>query len=132
MVKKNSEVKFSIINETKGRLYSLPFNFVKNKILGKKYDLSLVFIGEKKIHSLNKKYRKMDFPTDILSFVLSKKSGEIFICPKIARSEAKKFHKNEKDFIFSLFIHGLVHLLGFNHGNKMEKMEAKYGKIFKI
>ena len=41
------EEKFSIINETNGRLPSLPFVQIKNKILGEKYELDLVFVDEK-------------------------------------------------------------------------------------
>ncbi|MFA5651843.1 MAG: rRNA maturation RNase YbeY [Candidatus Paceibacterota bacterium] len=126
------EDKFSIINETKGRLPSLPFVQIKNKILGEKYELDLIFVSEKKIHALNKTYRKIDKATDILSFPISKNSGEIFICEKIAKKKAKDFEREYLNFIAFLFIHGCVHLLRFDHGNKMEKIEIKYRKIFNI
>ena len=126
------ENKFSIINETKGKLPSLPFVDIKNKILGKKYELSLVFVGEKIIHKLNKTYRKVDRPTDILSFPLDNISGEIFICKKIATVKARDFERKLNNYLVFLFIHGCVHLLGYNHGDKMEKIEAKFRKIFKI
>jgi probable rRNA maturation factor len=121
---------FSIINTTKGRLPSLPFVVYKNKILGKQYDLSLVFIDEKKMHTLNKHYRNIDSSTDILSFSLDKNSGEIFICQKIAHKKAKDFEMTYEKFIPFLFIHGLVHLLGYDHGNKMELVEKKYRRFF--
>ena len=123
---------FIIINETKGKLPSLPFEKIKNKILGKKYELDLVFVSEKKIHALNKTYRKVNKPTDILSFPLSKNSGEIFICQKIAEKKASDFEREFENFIAFLFVHGNVHLLGYDHGNKMEAVEAKFRKIFKI
>ena len=126
------EQKFSIINETKGKLPSLPFEQIKNKILGKNYELDLIFVGEKKIHSLNKTYRKVDSPTDILSFPISKDCGEIFICQKIAEKKAKVFERELKNFISFLFVHGNVHLLGYDHGNKMESVEEKFRKVFKI
>ena len=106
------EKRFSITNKTNdklartitrlGRLPSLPartsrfgtggpFVKMKEKILGKSYSLSLNFVGVKKIKTLNSKYRKIDRPTDILSFPLSKKDGEIFICPKIANIKAVEF-----------------------------------------
>jgi probable rRNA maturation factor len=129
---KKEENNFSIINKTKGKLTSLPFVDMKEKILGKNYDLSLVFIDEKKIHELNKKHRSVDSATDILSFPLDKKSGEIFICPTKTKEMAKEFNREYKNFLAFLFIHGLVHLLGFDHGDKMEKVEIKYRKIFKI
>ena len=124
--------KFSIINKTKGKLTSLSFVDIKEKVLGKNYDLSLVFIDEKKIYELNKKHRGVDSATDILSFPLDKKSGEIFICPTKTKEMAKEFDRTYKNFLAFLFIHGLVHLLGYDHGEKMEKVEMKYRKIFKI
>ena len=126
------ETKFSKINKTKGRLPSLPFVNFKNKILGKNYDLSLVFIGEKEMHKLNKKYRKVDSSTDILSFPIDKNSGEIFICQKMAKIKAKEFERKYDNFIQFLLIHGMVHLLGYDHGEKMEKLEEKYRKYFKV
>ena len=126
------EQKFSIINETKGKLPSLPFEQIKNKILGKKYELTLIFVSEKKIHSLNKLYRKVDSPTDILSFSNEKNSGEIFICQKVSKEKAPDFEREYNNFIVFLFIHSCVHLLGYDHGNKMEALEVKYRKFFKI
>ena len=123
---------FSIVNETKGRLPSLPFSLYKNKILGKKYELDLIFVNEKKIRALNKTFRKKDSSTDILSFPIDKNLGQIFICEKIAKKKAKEFEREYNNFIAFLFIHGAVHLLGHEHGNKMEKLEGKYRKIFKI
>jgi len=126
------EESFSITNKTKGKLPSLPFVKIKEKILGKDYSLSLSFIGPKAIKSLNSTYRKVNKPTDILSFPLSKKEGEIFICPKIAIVKAVKFQRNQTNFLFFLFIHGLVHLSGYDHGKKMEAVENKYRKYFHI
>ncbi len=126
------EEKFSIINETKGKLPSLPFDQIKNKILGKKYELDLIFVSEKKIQALNKTYRKVNSSTDILSFPISKNSGEIFICLKIAKNKAGDFERKYSNFIAFLFIHGNVHLLGYDHGNKMEAEEVKFRKFFKI
>ena len=123
---------FSITNETKGRLPRLPFVLYKNKILGQKYDLSLVFVTDMKIQKLNKHYRNINKPTDILSFPLTKNSGEIFICQKVSKIQAKEFERDYENFIPFLLIHGMVHLQGFDHGNKMEKEEIKYRKYFKI
>jgi len=126
------EESFSIINMTKGKLPSLPFLKMKEKILGKNYSLSLNFVGVKTIKTLNSSYRKVYKPTDILSFPLLKKEGEIFICPQIAKIKAVEFHRDEKNFTAFLFIHGLVHLSGYDHGEKMEAVENKYRKYFHI
>ena len=108
------------------------FEIIKKAVLGSKYELSLVFITSEKIKKLNKKYRNINKPTDILSFPLSKTSGEIFICKSEAKKEMVKFDRAYDNFITFLFIHGLVHLKGYDHGPIMEKMEAKFHKKFKI
>jgi len=125
---------FILINETKGapQACGAPFLLIKNKILGEKYELDLIFVSEKKIHALNKTYRHVDSPTDILSFPLEKKSGEIFICEKIAKKKSKDFEREYNNFLAFLFIHGCVHLLGNKHGKKMEALEAKFRAYFKV
>lgn len=128
---KNSD-SFIVINECGGKLPGLPFEKIKEKILGKEYELDLVFVSKNFIHKLNKEYRKIDKPTDILSFPLEKKAGEIFISIEIAKKKSKEFDREIKNFITYLFIHGLVHLLGYDHGTKMERIEKKWRKFFKI
>lgn len=125
---KNSNL--SITKTVKGKLPSLPFALMKDGILGKNYELSLVFIGDKRAKTLNKKYRKKDYTPDILSFPYDKKEGEIFINPHQARKRAKEFDMSEKKFIGYLFIHGLLHLKGLRHGSTMDRMELAHLKRF--
>ncbi len=120
---------FSIKNTTKGKLPSLPFVKIKELILGKNYDLSLVFIGEKRSSDLNKKYRNKNGATNILSFPLNKTDGEIFINLKSAKKDAPMFKKRYNEFVKVLFIHGVLHLKGFKHGKDMEAKEKKILKI---
>lgn len=122
----------SIRNLTKGKLTSLPFEEVKNEILGSKYELSLVFIGEKKSRALNTKYRQKNKVANVLSFPLSKNSGEIFITPSKAKTECIKFNLSFKKFLVYLFIHGLLHLKGMEHGSRMDKAEEKIKRKFEI
>ncbi len=109
-----------------------PFREIKEAVLGSKYDLSLVFIGPKKIQSLNKIYRNINKPTDILSFPLSKTEGEMFICKSETRKMAKEFDRSYDNFLLYLFIHGCVHLKGYDHGPKMDKVEEKFRKKFRV
>lgn len=121
---------FSIKNMTKGKLPSLPFLDIKNEVLGESYELSLVFGGNTLSQELNSKYRGKDRPTNVLSFPLSENSGEIFIDTKKARSEAAEFDTNFQNHVGRLFIHGLFHLKGMDHGSKMDKEEERIRKIF--
>jgi len=123
---------FEITNKTKSTLSGVPFDKIKEAALGKKYNLSLVFIGDKRSRFLNKTYRQKDKPTNILSFTLDKNEGEIFINLAKAKKEAKQFERNFKNFVAFLFIHGLMHLKGFDHGSRMEKAEEKLRKQFGV
>ncbi|MAG12858.1 rRNA maturation RNase YbeY [bacterium] len=121
---------FSIANTTKGGIPTLPFFDIKEAVLGKKYSLSLVFIGDKLSRKLNKQYRKKDVRTNILSFPIVKNEGEIFINTKKAREEARQNNTQYKIHLAHLFIHGLIHLKGYTHSSTMEREEAKVFKKF--
>ncbi len=122
----------SITNKTKSTLPRVPFAVMKDAVLGKKYELSLVFVGNATSKKLNFSYRGKNNPTNILSFPLDKKTGEIFIAPAVARAEMKKFDRDYDNFIAFLFIHGLLHLKGMEHGSTMEKAEVKFRKKFNV
>ena len=121
---------FSITNKTKGKLPSLPFVLIKNDILGKKYNLSIVFISLAKSKELNNTYRKINKPTNILSFPLSKKEGEILLCPELVKKETKKFGRNFRELLGFLVIHGMLHLEGMEHSSTMERRENFYDKKY--
>ena len=104
---------------------------LKEEILGGEYELSFAFVRKNKIKELNKKYRKKDEPTDILSFPLSEDSGEILICKEIAKQKSKDFNMTFKNYLIFLVIHGLLHLKGLKHGDKMEKLEKRYLENFR-
>ena len=127
-----SDISFNLTNTTKAKLPSLAFVEMKNAILGKKYELSVIIVGKKEIQKLNKEYRDINKPTDILSFPLSDSFGEIYINPEMTKIEAKKFDRTYENFFAFLLIHGLVHLKGFDHGSTMESMEISFRKKFGI
>lgn len=110
-----------------------PYEAIKDKILGKRYDLSLVFVGPTRAASLNKLYRNKTYTPNVLSFPLDEKTGEIFICPQVARKETKKFgFEKPEQYIAFLFIHGCLHLKGHDHGDTMEALEKKWLRHFKV
>jgi probable rRNA maturation factor len=115
----------SIQNRTRQSTPRVKFENIKNRVLGPAYELSLVFVGHTTSRALNRVHRGKDKPTNVLSFTLSEKSGEIFIDLSKARQEMKKFGMNLPKFIAYLFIHGSLHLKGMSHGDKMEKLERK-------
>lgn len=123
---------FSIVNETKTKPPELPFEEIKNSSLGKDYSLSLIFTSSAKMKKLNAIYRDKEIPTDILSFPISNNEGEIYISLEVAKKEAIKFNRPFENFIGFLFIHGCIHLKGYDHGSTMENVEVKLRKKFQI
>ena len=110
---------------------SFPYETIKNDVLGKKYNLSLSFVGPTRAQKLNAAYRKKTYTPNVLSFPLAPDCGEIVICPDVARSEASEYNHSKDGHIVFLFIHGLLHLKGHDHHEDaaavaMERLERKY------
>jgi len=106
------------------------------KELKVKKRLSIILVDLKEIHRINKEYRHIDRPTDVISFEDDDKNylGDIFICVEKAKLQAEEYnHSIEREFAF-LACHGILHLLGYDHQNKdeEEKMFAKQEEILNI
>ncbi len=123
---------FKITRLTKDNLPDLPFFVLKNAVLPKKYDLSLVVVGDARSKQLNQEYRGKTYIPNVLSFPLTPLSGEIFLNLK----QAKREHMNREEsfdyFVALLFIHSMLHLIGSRHGSTMEETEQKVLKKFNI
>lgn len=118
------------MNETKGKLPRLPFLELKNAILGKKYELSIVYLNPAKAKKLNAAHRGKDYATDILSFPLSKNSGEIVLCPPVIKKKAPDFDMTVEKYNKFIVIHGMLHLKGYAHGSRMERAEKLFLRRF--
>jgi probable rRNA maturation factor len=114
------------------RINAVLFQRIKNEVLGEEYELDLQFIGKTKGRRLNFTFRQKDYATDILSFPIDKTMGEIYIHPEKARQKAKEFDRTFENYLVFLFIHGLFHLKGFDHGSRMESEEARVRALFNI
>lgn len=99
--------------------------------LNQKLELSVNLVGETKIKELNKKYRRKNKSTDVLSFPLGDGSGDVFICLSIAKNDAKRENITIKEKLAQLTVHGFLHLNGYSHeqsreeANKMFMLERK-------
>lgn len=133
---------FEIINETKEEIKELKdVEMVLNKaILEEKVgqvSFNVIIVDNDYIHKLNKEYRKIDRPTDVITFALEDYNdikyedfrllGDIYISLDKAKSQAIEYGHSFKREICFLAVHGFLHLLGYDH---MEKEEEKimFGK----
>ena len=95
------------------------------------FEVDLVSLEE--IHKINKEYRHVDRPTDVISFALADNKdqndyfenelGDIFINIDAAKRQAVEYQHSLKREICFLFTHGLLHLNGFDHMNKEDEKE---------
>ena len=120
------------LSQTVKKIPHFPFETVKNDILGKKYSLSLSFMGPTRAQGLNHEYRKKDYVPNVLSFPLDAHCGQIVICPAVARKEASAHFLSVDGYMGFLYIHGLLHLKGLDHGDEMEKLEKRYVSKYSI
>lgn len=120
----------NLIVSASGTLPDVPFLAIKEKILGKKYELSIVFVTPKKAHALNIEHRNKDYIPNTLSFSLTKTSGEIVLCMSAMRAQYRDFRMDLATYVTFIVIHSCLHLKGMEHGSTMESIERRLVKQF--
>ena len=101
-------------------------------------ELSVALVGNAEIQRLNAKYRKKNSPTDVLSFPVENRLlvgerllGDVIISVQKARQQAKERQRSLDKEMVTLLIHGVVHLLGYDHERSakeariMQRLEKK-------
>ncbi len=97
---------------------------------------SIIFIDDEKMHEMNLEYRGIDRTTDVLSFALEdndfieceiRNLGDVFISITKMRSQAVEYGHSEKRELSFLSVHGLLHLLGYDHTRSKEEEKIQFG-----
>ena len=96
--------------------------------------VSICLVSDAEMARLNKKYRKQRKPTDVLSFSSADNAGrncgaesfgDIAIAPMVARRNAKRFGRTLPDELRILILHGVLHLMGYDHESDSGQMERR-------
>ncbi len=107
-------------------------------------ELSLLLTDDVAIQELNRTYRKLDQPTDVLSFPQDEEAvnergetllGDVVISVETAARQAEEHHLNFNEELILLAIHGILHLLGYDHERSPQDarvMQDKTQAIFEI
>ena len=92
---------------------------------------AIIFVTKEEIHELNKQYRGVDRVTDVISFALEdahdvslsdiRVLGDIYICIDRMKEQAIEYNHSETRELSFLTVHGLLHLLGYDHQTKEEE-----------
>jgi probable rRNA maturation factor len=106
-------------------------------------EISLLLVDDDRIREINKNYLKRDRPTNVISFAMTEGEfgdvhpeilGDIILSVETAARDALIGHLDFMDELEFLLIHGLLHLLGYNHENvgsdEEEKMKTREGELF--
>ena len=145
-------INLEINNKAKSPIKEALFSAVARKtldeikfdfLLKKNISVSLAIVSEKEIQKLNKQWRKIDKPTDVLSFpefaslkeIKKWKEDELFLGEIIlCYDDIKKYASSEKlelkKELAKVFAHGILHLLEFQHGKKMFAVQEKIAHNF--
>lgn len=139
----NAGMEIVVINEAKDKsIYRYKKDYEKIleracAVLNRKqdYTLSVIFVTPLQIHEINREYRQIDRPTDVISFALqdddsniileeeANELGDIFINVQAIVDQAKEYgHSKRREACF-LFCHGLLHLMGYDHMTPEEENE---------
>lgn len=139
---------FEIFNETNKEIEEINklqnyMEFVVKKLGIEKGIFNIIFVSNKKIHEINKEYRKVDRVTDVISFALEDNMdivyddfrllGDIYIAIDVAYEQALEYnHSREREVCF-LTTHGVLHLLGYDHLTEEEEkvMFSKQEELLK-
>lgn len=100
------------------------------------YEVDVSLVDDETIHEINRDYRHVDRVTDVISFAFNddknpkdaiaspeveRMLGEILICLPQAQRQAKEIGNSERRELSFLFVHGLLHLLGYDHMKKEDE-----------
>ena len=123
---------FEIVNELSQEIPELPelnqyINYLVEKLSLEKCEFNIIIIDNEQIHKINKEYRGVDRPTDVISFALEDNPditytdfrllGDIYISIEKCYEQAKEYNHSRLREISFLTTHGILHLLGYDHMN---------------
>ena len=109
------------------------------------HEISILFIGDQRIRELNHQFRDIDLPTDVLSFpqILAGELevsgalvlGDVAISLETARRQSEEHGLSFEEELTLLLIHGILHLLGYDHevsDQEEERMRSKTRELFSL
>ncbi|WP_148136669.1 rRNA maturation RNase YbeY [Candidatus Formimonas warabiya] len=140
LIIRNQQDKVIVTPETEELLNTLVCAVIREENLDMDPEVSILLVDDAEIQELNRSYRGMDRPTDVLSFAMNEEMegapefisleesnllGDIVISLETAGRQAEEYgHSLERELGF-LTVHGMLHLLGYDHGNEAETAEMR-------
>lgn len=134
----NQQEKLAVTQEIEDRIVEVLEEAARVHEVDALTEVSLMFTDDETIHEMNLEYRGIDRPTDVLSFALEEGEeeeiyggpeenllGDIIISVETAVRQAEEYgHSVEREMAF-LALHGMLHLLGYDHMEEEERQEMR-------
>lgn len=134
----NQQNKLPVSEEMEARIVEVLEEAARVHEVSEMAEVSLMFTDDESIHEMNREYRGIDRPTDVLSFALEEGEeeeifggpeedllGDIIISVETAVRQAEEYgHSVEREMSF-LALHGMLHLLGYDHMEEEERQEMR-------
>jgi len=131
----NTQTKIAIPQELQNLVKAAMEIVAKQEKLSPQTEVDITLVTNEEIHALNRDYRKVDRPTDVLSFALDEGEeepevldteaehllGDIIISAERAQEQADEYGHGLKREITYLAVHGILHLLGYDHMEEKDK-----------
>ena len=97
--------------------------------VGARADITLRVVGNAEARRLNCKFRKKDYPTNVLSFPYGKGGGDIVLCHPVIAREARAQGKTLRAHYAHLVVHGVLHLRGHDHRRRRDTARMERAEI---
>lgn len=127
--------KIEVFNQTKEEIDLKSIKKISKFVLKKEKIkngiINIILVGEEEIQKINREYRNIDKVTDVISFALEENEklsfsfgrllGDIYVCIPRMKQQAIEYGHSEKRELSFLVVHGILHLLGYDHMKKEEE-----------
>ncbi len=127
----NLQQKVSVSNEQEGLVMKTVNMVLEEEDSGKESEVSVVFVDDVRMQELNKQYRGVGRPTDVLSFAMTEGEdfpggeeellGDVVISLETAVNQAEEYGHSVDREVAYLTVHGVLHLLGYDHEDSQSK-----------
>lgn len=109
--------------------------------VGRDVDVSVSFVGPEEMRGLNAAWRGIDAPTDVLSFECDSpfddeipadepvELGDVILCPEVIAAQAPEFDSTPGEECLLMLVHGMFHLLGYDHVDTQGSEEMETGEL---
>lgn len=130
-----------VLNETDYQIDGIEFQELADYVLSAMHvspeaEMSLIFVEPDVIAALHERWLDLEGPTDVMSFPMDELRpgseaspteagilGDIVICPEVAQAQAARAGHSSAEEMLLLTVHGILHLLGYDHAEKDEEKE---------